>query len=146
MGSIERICARWLTLALAAALAMGCGGEDDGSPEPDGPDAQVAMSPGGDAAAPGGAGPDGARPPGPDGQVPGGMMPPPGMTGGPISCDVEADCEDACAPGAVGCTGDQSPMGLVCVPTCESDTDCPSPMLTCRPDRGICAPGGPPMP
>ncbi len=67
-----------------------------------------------------------------------------GNPGAPPTCEEEADCADACAAGAQGCTCHQRPMGdRVCVPTCTSDSDCdlggPVP-LTCMEQQGICLP------
>ncbi len=65
--------------------------------------------------------------------------------GGPASCTTDADCLDACPDTSLGCTCHQSPMGLICVPTCTTDDDCPDAALVCHVDAGICVPaGGPP--
>ena len=65
----------------------------------------------------------------------GGMM-------GPKSCSMESDCAGACPPSSKGCTCSNSPMGMICVPTCSTDADCPMGMmgmsLTCK--QGVCAP------
>jgi hypothetical protein len=71
--------------------------------------------------------------------------------GGPVACEVEADCAaaDACPPEAgMGCTCATDPMGQkMCVPLCQTDDDCPlDPVMSliCAPE-GICVPeGGPP--
>jgi hypothetical protein len=68
------------------------------------------------------------------GMADGGMM-------GPRSCTAPGDCTGACPPGSKGCTCSQSPMGMVCVPTCAMTSDCPTggPMaLSCQ--GGICRP------
>jgi len=66
-----------------------------------------------------------------------------GGMGGPKSCDDPSDCAGACPQGSVGCTCAQSPMGMICVPTCSKNTDCPAgPMgqqLVCQ--NGTCVPG-----
>ena len=65
---------------------------------------------------------------------------------GPAACEVQADCEGACPPDAVGCACGDTPMGSRCIPTCERDADCPAgrdgETLTCQPS-GVCAPAGP---
>ena len=89
----------------------------------------------------GGGGGGGMQPP-PDG----GMMAPPAdmamMNNGPKACKVAGDCVGACGPNAKGCTCGQTPMGLMCVPTCTVNADCPPGMngmqLFCR--GGVCAP------
>jgi hypothetical protein len=56
-------------------------------------------------------------------------------------CTMVSDCTNACPSGSIGCTCASSPMGMVCVPTCNTTADCPTggPMtLTCH--MGICAP------
>jgi len=102
---------------------------------------------------------DGGMPPRGDGGMPprgdGGMMPPRdggtmmapadggGMMMGPQSCQMESECTNACPPGSMGCTCANSPMGMICVPTCQNDNDCPSgPMgqLRCETNMGICVP------
>lgn len=75
--------------------------------------------------------PDGGMPPGD-----GGMM-------GPKACTSNADCTTAdCPPGSIGCTCGQTPMGMNCIPTCNTSADCPmGPMgmqLSCK--MGVCAP------
>lgn len=88
---------------------------------------------------------DGGMPPPGDGAMPppgDGAMPPPG-DGGMMarSCTAASECTSAC-PGARGCTCASTPMGMVCVPTCSTATDCPmgpaGVTLQCR--MGICAP------
>ena len=67
-----------------------------------------------------------------------------GGPGGPTSCEDEDDCVGQCPDGALGCTCNQSPQGMICVPTCVTDDDCdlPGPMnLTCNEAEGICVPG-----
>lgn len=61
----------------------------------------------------------------------------------PASCETSDDCDGACFDGATGCTCIESPRdGMICVPTCESDGDCPDGQV-CGP--GFCVPaGGPP--
>jgi hypothetical protein len=65
---------------------------------------------------------------------------------GPAACEVQADCEGACPPDAQGCACGDTPLGSRCIPTCESDADCPAgrdgETLTCQPS-GVCAPAGP---
>jgi|GEM_PF-755081 len=66
--------------------------------------------------------------------------------GGPPTCETEADCDNMCPAGSMDCTCHTTPMGnQICVPTCNSDADCPVGMngtqLTCNPN-GICIPGG----
>ncbi len=61
---------------------------------------------------------------------------------GPQSCTTEADCQGACPPGSMGCTCDDSPMGMICVPTCTTAADCPDlggMMFQCM--GGVCVPG-----
>lgn len=77
--------------------------------------------------------PNGAGMPGGDG----------GMMMGPKSCTSPADCALMdCPPGSMGCTCGQTPMGMLCIPTCTTNADCPMGMggmqLTCK--NGICAP------
>jgi hypothetical protein len=83
----------------------------------------------------GGGLPDGGMP----GQDGGGMM------GGPKSCTTTADCNGACPQGSVGCTCADTPMGKICIPTCNTSADCPvgpnGQQLTCT--NGTCVP---PMP
>lgn len=60
---------------------------------------------------------------------------------GPQSCAMESDCVDACPPGSAGCTCSDSPMGMVCVPTCTTASDCPSGGgMTFACNNGICVP------
>lgn len=71
------------------------------------------------------------------------MMPPQdgGMTG-PRACTMASDCAGACPMSARGCTCGTTPMGMRCVPTCTTNSDCPTGMmgmtLSCR--SGVCAP------
>ena len=59
----------------------------------------------------------------------------------PTACETEADCVGECA-GGTGCGCAPSPMGTICVPTCNATADCPEEM-TCN--GGYCRPaGGPP--
>lgn len=65
----------------------------------------------------------------------------------PPLCKTNADCEGACPTGSKGCTCHALPDGnSVCVPSCASDADCPTPPgappLKCH--EGICAPPPPP--
>ncbi len=61
---------------------------------------------------------------------------------GPVACQDVSDCDGACPEGSVGCTCANSPMGQICVPTCNVDADCPTGMmpLRCDPGMGICVP------
>ena len=60
---------------------------------------------------------------------------------GPQSCMAEADCQGACPPGSQGCTCADSPMGMICVPTCTTAADCPDlPGMTFQCNGGICTP------
>ncbi len=64
--------------------------------------------------------------------------------GGPSSCTTDADCDGECPGASQGCVCDNGPNGMICVPACSSDTDCP-PGLACDTGKGICIPpGGPP--
>lgn len=66
-----------------------------------------------------------------------------GMPGEPTPCTSEADCVDACAADALGCTCINSPMdGMICVATCNDDGDCPDGMTCGGMGGGICVPGG----
>jgi hypothetical protein len=63
--------------------------------------------------------------------------------GGPRSCSAVSDCTGACAAGSMGCTCANSPTGMICVPTCNSSADCPTPpmgMLVCDTAMHICHP------
>ena len=65
----------------------------------------------------------------------------------PRPCEADADCAQACPPGSLGCACAATPHGhKVCVPTCGTDADCPSPpdgtKLAC--DEGMCHPTSPP--
>jgi hypothetical protein len=66
-----------------------------------------------------------------------------GGMGGPKSCTDASECAGACPQGSMGCTCAQSPMGMICVPTCQKNADCPpGPMggqLVCQ--NGTCVPG-----
>lgn len=81
--------------------------------------------------------PGGTQQGGPDGGTmdDGGMM-------GPKTCTSPADCNGACPQGSIGCTCANSPMGMICVPTCNTTADCPmGPMgmqLVCN--NGVCTP------
>lgn len=60
---------------------------------------------------------------------------------GPTSCTMTSECTNACPPGSMGCDCVMTPMGMVCVPTCMGDEDCPTtPMgqLRCNTNLGIC--------
>jgi len=67
---------------------------------------------------------------------------PDGGTGAePQSCMSAADCTGACPQGSKGCTCNDSPMGMICVPTCTTSADCPTTsmgQLTCQ--MGVCVP------
>jgi len=66
----------------------------------------------------------------------------------PPRCESSDECADLCPRGSQGC--DCQPVGpngeKICVPTCGSDADCPTPPdgieIACR--DGVCAPAGPP--
>lgn len=68
---------------------------------------------------------------------------------GPVSCEVEADCDapDACPDeAALGCTCSETPDGQsACIPQCNTADDCPPGpggiTLECNP-QGICVPSG----
>lgn len=66
----------------------------------------------------------------------------PGMQGGPKTCANTSECNGACPAGSLGCTCAQSPMGMICIPTCNQSADCPAgPMgmpMTCA--NGLCTP------
>lgn len=89
----------------------------------------------------GGVTPDASLPEG--GPVPEGGPPLDGGPG-PSSCSVQADCEAAGAcPATLGCSCTQTPDGKLCVPKCNTTSDCPTPpgqTLVCGPD-GLCIPG-----
>lgn len=73
----------------------------------------------------------------------GGQQPPARRTGQPATCSVDADCAGKCPPDAIGCGCDDSPMGLICVPLCETAADCPpgpGGAMTCDAQRSICVP------
>ena len=66
--------------------------------------------------------------------------------GAPPSCTTDADCEGECTELTLGCVCDGGgPMGLICVPACNSNADCPN-GLTCNTNAGICTPGAGGMP
>ena len=77
------------------------------------------------------------------------MMPPPGDGGamggdggmmGLRACTATSQCASACPPGSMGCTCASTPMGMLCVPTCTRDADCPTrpgSTVVCR--MGVCA-------
>ncbi len=75
-------------------------------------------------------------------------MEPPEMepSNGPASCETEADCVGQC-PGDRMCACARGPMnGMICVPTCETDDDCPTDgnrVLRCDTNRGLCVPERP---
>lgn len=66
-----------------------------------------------------------------------------GTQPGPKSCTQASDCTDACPPGSKGCTCSNSPQGMICVPTCETSSDCPQTptgqAMTCAPEK-LCHP------
>ena len=75
-----------------------------------------------------------------------------GRPQGPQSCVTAADCVGACPQGSAGCTCHSAPFGDICVPTCQSDNDCPvgaQGQLVCNVTGGFCVPsqagGGPPQ-
>ncbi len=82
---------------------------------------------------------DAAMPP-PDGAMP----PADGGTMTPRTCTTAAQCAGACPAGSAGCTCANSPMGMICVPSCTTSTDCPrnamGVQLTCEPTMRICVP------
>jgi len=64
---------------------------------------------------------------------------------GPPPCDSTADCQERCPAEFLGCTCAETPRGdSICVPTCNSDEDCPDhdrgPSLVCDVDQAICVP------
>ncbi len=66
-----------------------------------------------------------------------------GMMMGPKNCTTPADCAlTDCPPGSKGCTCGSTPMGMICIPTCTMNSDCPmgpnGMMLSCK--NGVCAP------
>ncbi len=66
---------------------------------------------------------------------------------GPVACSGDADCVDACAADAMGCTCTNSPIdGMICVATCATSDDCPDGQICGGMGGGICVPagGGPP--
>ena len=152
-----------LSVGLPLVLLGGCtevvqadgGGGGSGGAASGGAPAGGAPSAGGDAngGAPssGGADEGGSNPVGPGtggmmgpGPGPGGGMNEGGGMMGPHPCDTQDDCEGNCPPQSIGCSCEDTPMGMFCIPTCETADDCPpGPMgteLTCNPD-GICVPG-----
>ena len=52
-----------------------------------------------------------------------------GRPRGPAPCQTQADCANACPPGAArGCRCAPTPHGgNACIPACSSDADCPTP-------------------
>jgi hypothetical protein len=146
---------RMLSLGLPLVLLGGCtevvqaddGGGGSGGSQTGGAPAGGAPSTGGNSN--GGAPEGGAEPvsggggmmgPGPG---PGGGMNEGGGMMGPHPCDNQDDCEGNCPPQSIGCSCENTPMGMYCIPTCKTAEDCPpGPMgseLTCNPD-GICVP------
>jgi hypothetical protein len=67
---------------------------------------------------------------------------PAGDAGTLTSCTSAADCVGHCPMGGTGCTCGTTPMGMACIPTCTTSTDCPpgpgGMTLTCR--SGTCQP------
>lgn len=65
-----------------------------------------------------------------------------GMTTGPKTCAQPSDCAGACPPDAKGCTCATTPMGMQCVPTCTTATDCPKTPngMTLQCKSGACVP------
>jgi hypothetical protein len=62
---------------------------------------------------------------------------------GPKSCTTSAECAGACPPGSQGCTCHQGMTGLLCLPSCQADADCPTGTqmaLACDTQQGICVP------
>jgi hypothetical protein len=43
----------------------------------------------------------------------------------PKKCTSEADCAGACPRDAKGCTCADTPEGRLCIPTCDTDEECP---------------------
>ena len=73
------------------------------------------------------------------------MMPPPGDGGMMMArtCTTASDCTGACPMASAGCACASTPMGMVCVPSCTRDADCPTPpmgTLTCNTTLRICVP------
>jgi hypothetical protein len=112
--------------AAVFVVLFGCFGCSGGhSPDGDGTDAHADAS-----STPGPVGPARA----PDGGHDDGISPP--------TCTAEKDCANACPPGTKGCTCAQTPNGGLCIPTCETDADCPARptgALTCSPQK-TCTP------
>jgi hypothetical protein len=69
---------------------------------------------------------------------------------GPVACTQQADClaQGACPAAAVlGCVCSSTPQGSFCIPSCNTDADCPDPpdmTLICDPS-GVCIPEGGPQ-
>lgn len=147
MNLYLHISRRWIfslgTGALFAAAFVACSG-DTGSGG--GTTGSSSSSGGGGMMGVGGASQSGGGMPGTGGNSgTGGMMQ--GMGGmmgmGPKPCQSDPDCVNACPPGSSGCACDSTPIGMICVPTCQMNSDCPmGPMgmqLICV--GGTCAPG-----
>ncbi len=71
---------------------------------------------------------------------------PPAGDGGMMtarSCNATSDCAGACPMATMGCACATTPMGMMCVPSCMRDADCPmNPMTTlaCDTAMRICVP------
>ncbi|MFT5993932.1 MAG: hypothetical protein ACI82G_002937, partial [Bradymonadia bacterium] len=63
-----------------------------------------------------------------------------GQPGGENSCASDDDCEGACN-GGLDCVCSDTPMGMICVPTCATDEDCPTDFIC---NVGLCRPAGGP--
>ena len=62
--------------------------------------------------------------------------------GGPmLDCSSDSDCSISdCPPGSVECVCADFGMGGLCVPGCDTSSDCPSELPTCEPAFGVCGP------
>ena len=66
-----------------------------------------------------------------------------GAAMGPRACSSMSECAGACPTGSVGCTCATTPMGMRCVPSCNTTADCPTTgmnALTCNVGMHLCVP------